>query len=115
MLDLEQMETSGVKILWLRPMDDLGSILIVEGTVEARLWLIKEGEEELINTWTDVPFNADNYTLMSKGAEIALPYPNEEEHDYDEPGNLEVNLTLTSGLKLTARLEKISLHPTAIT
>jgi hypothetical protein len=114
-VDIEQLETSGFKIVWLRPLNDLGSIQIVEGTVEAKLWLIKDGQEKLINEWKDIPFGPDNYTLISKGAEVAFPYPNEEEHDYDEPGNLEITLTLKNGSKLITRLEKISLHPTAIT
>jgi hypothetical protein len=83
--------------------------------VEAKLWLIKDGQDILTHEWKDIPFGPDNYTLISKGAEVAFPYPNEEEHDYDEPGNLEVTLTLNDGTKLTARLEKISLHPTPIT
>ena len=114
-VDIEQLETSGFKIVWLRPLNDIGSIQIVEGTVNAKLWLIKDGEDKLINTWENIPFGPDNYTLISKGAEVAFPYPNEEEHDYDEPGNLEVTLILKDGTKLTTRLEKISLHPTAIT
>ncbi len=113
-VDIEQIETAGFKILWLRPLNDLGSIMIVEGTVSAKLWLIKDGEEVLTHEWEDVPFGPDNYTLLSKGAEIQLLYA-DEEHDYDEPGNLEVILTLTDGTVLKARLEKISLHPTAIT
>ena len=114
-VDIEQIETMGFKILWLRPLNDVGSIMIVEGTVAAKLWLIKDGQDVLTHEWKDVPFTADNYTLISKGAEVTLAYPNEEEHDYDEPGNLEVTLTLKDGTKLSARLEKISLHPTAIT
>jgi hypothetical protein len=89
--------------------------MIVDGQVDAKLWIIKDGKDVLVSEWKQVPFGPDNYTLISKGAEVSLLYPNKEEHDYDEPGNLEVNLVLKDGTKLSARLEKISLHPTAIT
>lgn len=107
---IEHIETVGLKIVWLKPLNDHGSLMFVEGTVSARLWLYQDGKEVLTHQWSGIPFNHNNYTLFSKGAEIQLLYA-DGEHDYEEPGNLEVTLTLTDGTVLTARLEKISLHP----
>jgi hypothetical protein len=114
-LDIEKMETSGFSTVWLRPLTSAGSIVVVEGVVDAKLTLIlKDGTKKLTNTWTGISFDESNYTLMAKGAEVAFPYPNKEEHDYNEPGILQVTLTLKDGTKLSAELSNISLHPSVI-
>jgi hypothetical protein len=114
-VDIEQLMTSGFKLVWLRPLNDMGSIKIVTGTVAAKLWLMKPTGNELVHSWSNITLNADNYTLLSKGAEIELPYPTDKEYDYDEPGIFQVTLTLTDKTVLVAELKNISLHPTAIT
>jgi hypothetical protein len=114
-VDIEKMETSGFSTVWLRPLSSQGSILVVEGTVAAKLTLIKlDGSRVPAFSWDKISFDETNYTLMAKGAEVAFPYPNNEDHDYNEPGILQVTLTLKDGTKLTAELSNISLHPSVI-
>jgi hypothetical protein len=112
-VDIELMKTTGFTRVWLKPLDDLGFIKIVQGTVDAKLWLIKNNTQELAHTWDKIILKEDNYTILSKGAEISLPFPDGKEYDYDEPGIFLVTLTLIDGTKLTAELRDISLHPTA--
>jgi hypothetical protein len=113
-VDIEKMETSGFTTVWLRPLSSQGSIVVVEGTVAAELSLIRpDGSREPAFSWDNIGFDLPNYSV-ARGGEVSFPYPDNENHDYDEPGLLQVTLTLKDGTRLTAELTNISLHPSPI-
>jgi hypothetical protein len=113
-VDIEKMETSGFSTVWLRPLNSQGSILVIEGTVAAKLTLVEpDGTLVPAFTWNNISVDESNYST-AKGAEVSFPYPIQEQHDYDETGNLQVTLTLKNGYALTAMLKGVSLHPSEI-
>jgi hypothetical protein len=113
-LDIEQIDNTGLIRVWIRPLNADGSIIVVDADFEAKLYLIIEaGNNKLAYTWFNIPINDTKYTLMARGAEVALLY-NDGLHDYDQAGILQGTLTLKDGTKLDAQLLNISLHPTII-
>ena len=110
-----EIENNGIIQLMIKPEDRDGSIVLVQGPFDIRVWTTKNSGQSsqssgIIQQWDNIVVDISNYDPY-EGVNLSLLYTNGFLDSYDDPGYIEVTLKVPGGVDVSTQVPFDNLQP----